>query len=108
MESRSDKSLELCPENTHEDSRSRCRAALTARSLRLLYVGGAAIGNNAQRSPLINTKQLDNKSPFELVFLFARHVRTADLLTIYVERRQTKQLKENYCALLSFRREESL
>lgn len=57
--------------------------------------GGAAIGNNAQRSPLINTKQLDNKFPFELVFLFERHVRTPDLLTIYVPRLQTKLLKEN-------------
>lgn len=70
------------------------------------FMWGCRIGNNAAQ-PLINTKQLDNKSPFELVFLFARHVRTHDLLTIYVERRQTKQLKEN-SAILSSGREESL
>lgn len=79
-------------------------AALTARSLRLLYVGGAAIGNNAQRSPLINTKQLH----IWISIIICTSRAHADLITIYVERRQTKQLKENYCALLSLRREESL
>lgn len=43
----------------------------------LLYAGKLQLSsrNNAARE-LINSKQLDDKFPLELVFLFARHVRT--------------------------------
>lgn len=57
----------------------------------LFYAGRravAAIASQQCAGELINTKQLDDKFPLELVFLFARHVRSPLFPTIYVGRRQ--------------------
>lgn len=48
----------------------------------------AAIVSQQCAGELINSKQLDDKFPLELVFLFARHVRGPRFLAIYVGRRQ--------------------
>lgn len=41
----------------------------------LLYAGLQLSAHNNVPGELINPKQLDDKSPLELVFLFAHHVR---------------------------------
>lgn len=55
-----------------------CRSG-PRRLVMLLYAGcaSAAIGSQQCARQLINSKQLDDKFPLELVFLFARHVRSA-------------------------------
>lgn len=62
----------------------------SARSVRYatLCRAVAAIASQQCAGGIINSKQLDDKFPLELVFLFARHVRTPPFLAIYVGRRQ--------------------